>query len=220
MPTRPDKESAKVEARRRETVAFNGAGRTRSRSSAPAAPFRMGPKLPGATEQARRDGRARVRRARIVAAAAVCVVVAGGVGGGLTLGRSPAPTRPRTGATSVPSRPITAAGHLTTTTVLSHGLVATTPTAFSAHYSAPASTYTVAIEASSSCWVMATDPSSGHVVWTGTIAGGTSHTVPVTGALAVELGAPSDATVTVNGLPAQLPAGFRSPFTLTFEPAA
>src|SRR5580704_1770602 len=49
-PARPDKASAKVEASRRETVAFNGAGRSRSRSSVPAVPFRMGPKLPGATE--------------------------------------------------------------------------------------------------------------------------------------------------------------------------
>jgi hypothetical protein len=215
------KESAKVDTRRRETVAFDDSAGARTRtSSPPTAGFRTGPRLPGAAEQARRDGRARVRRARVVAGAVV-IVVAGGVGGALAFGPSHAPKHPPSRAASHPSRPITAAGHgLTTTTALSHDLVPSSPTAFAARYATPSTQYAVAIHASAMCWVMATDPASGHVVWTGTIAGGSSQSLSVTGGLAVELGAPSDATVTINGLTVELPTGFRSPFTLTFGPTA
>lgn len=210
------RESAKVEVSRRETVAYDdGAGVRGGRSSLTSAAHRMRLQLPGAAEQARRDGRARVRRTRIVAAAAL--IVAGGVGGALAFGPTHSPTRPPSGATTLPSRPITAAGHgLTTTTVPTHDLVPTAPTAFSAHYAAPSTAYAVAIHASSLCWVMATDPSSGRVVWTGTIAGGSSRSLSVSGDLAIDLGAPTDANVTMDGLPVQLPTGFRSPFTLTF----
>ncbi len=115
---------------------------------------------------------------------------------------------------------MTAAGHgLTTTSALAHILVPTAATAFSAHYAPPSSTYTVAIHASALCWVMATDPTSGRVVWTGTIAAGASRSLPDSGALALELGAPTDADVTVDGIPVQLPTGYRSPFTMTFEAA-
>ena len=94
------------------------------------------------------------------------------------------------------------------------------PTSFTATYSAPSSSYTVGIDASASCWVMATNPSSGKVVWTGTVAAGGSHSFAVSGPVVVELGAPSVARVTVDGRPAQLPAGFRSPFSLTFRAGA
>ncbi len=65
---------------------------------------------------------------------------------------------------------------------------------------------------------MATDPSTGKVVWTGTIAPGASHSVDVSGGLHVQLGAPTDANVTLDGRPVPLPANFRSPFTLEFVP--
>ncbi len=212
----PPRESAQVETRRRETVAFDATAAPRRRSSLPSAAYRMGSQLPGAAEQARRDGRARVRRTRIVASAAV-IVIGGGVGAGLALGGTPAPTRPPSRATSHSSRPITAAGHgLTTTTAVAHDVVPTAATAFSAHYAPPSTAYTVAVHASAQCWVMATDPSSGRVVWTGTIAAGSSRSLPVSGDLALELGAPTDADVTVDGLPVQLPTGYRSPFTMTF----
>ncbi len=213
----PPGESAKVEARRRETVAFDAVSGPRPRSSLTSAAHRMGSRLPGAAEQARRDGRARVRRTRIVASVAV-IVIAGGIGAALALGGTPSPTRAPSRATSHSSRPITAAGHgLTTTTAVAHALVPTAATAFGAHYAPPSTAYTVAIHASAQCWVMATDPSSGRVVWTGTIAAGSSRSLPVSGVLGLELGAPTDADVTVDGLPVQLPTGYRSPFTMTFE---
>jgi hypothetical protein len=116
---------------------------------------------------------------------------------------------------------LTAAGDAaSTTTVVSADLTPAGATAFSARYAAPSSTYTVAIHASALCWVMATDPLTGKVVWTGTIASGASHSVVVSGSLNVQLGAPTDASVTLDGQPAQLPANFRSPFTLEFGAAS
>ncbi len=179
-----------------------------------AAAQRMGARLPGAAERARREGRARVRRTRLVVAAAV-IVIGGAVGAELALGGSHAPSRAKAPRVTHPSRPITAAGHgLSTTTVLTGDLLPSSPTAFSAHYVAPATTYAVVVTASATCWVMATDPSSGHVVWAGTVAPGASHSLSVSGSLAVQLGAPTDASVTMDGRRVELPTGFRSPFTL------
>ncbi len=226
-PTTPTsaRESAKVDASRRERVAFaddvGGAPGGDRRGSAPAPARGTGVRLPGAAEKARRDGRARVRRTRFVAAAAVIVVVAGIVGGALALGGSHHPTRAASRGSTHRSRPLTAArGAPSTTTVASADLTPAGATAFSARYRAPSSTYTVAIHASASCWVMATDPLTGKVVWTGTIASGASQSVPVSGSLHVQLGAPTDASVTLDGRPVQLPANFRSPFTLEFAVAS
>ena len=217
------RESARVDSSRRETVVFDDAiglpGGDR-RGTAPSAVRRRGARLPGGAEQARREGRARVRRTRFVAAAAV-IIVAGVVGGALALGGSHNPTRAASRGATHPARPLTAAGGATsTTTVVSADLTPAGATAFSARYAAPSSTYTVAINASALCWVMATDPLTGKVVWTGTIAAGASHAVPVSGSLYVQLGAPTDASVTLDGRPVQLPANFRSPFTLEFGAAS
>jgi len=157
-----------------------------------------------------------VRRTRL-AALGVVVVAAGAVGGALVLGSSHGPRR----APPRASRPSTAVGRdLPTTTALSSVLTPTTPTAFSAAYAAPASPYTVVIDASAQCWVMATSSSTGKVVWTGTVAGGGSQSIPATGDLTVELGAPTEVTVMMDGRPVQLPTGYRSPFDLNFRVAA
>jgi len=175
--------------------------------------------LPGAAEQSRRDGRARVRRTRIVAGTTV-VVIGVAVGTVLALGGSHKPSHTTSHTTSPPSHPIIGAGHGTQTTATpSNELAPTAPTAYGATYGTPSPSYTVAIAASASCWVMATAASTGKVVWTGTIAAGASQSIPMTGGLVVRLGAPSDASVTVDGRPVQLPAGFRSPFDLTFRAA-
>jgi hypothetical protein len=219
-PSRPAKESAKVVAGRRETTVFADeapAGRGAvSPPISPSAARRMGGQLPGAAEQARRKGRTRVRRTRLAAAAAV-LAIGGVVGGALASRRSPAPTRPATH----PSHPITAAGHgsATTITVAPSPLAPTASTSFTATYAAPPSAYTVSIDVSAQCWVMATDPSTGHVVWTGTIPGGQSRALPVSGDLTIQLGAPSDASVTMNGQHVELPTSFRSPFSLIFRAA-
>ncbi len=186
------------------------------RPGAPAPARRVGVRLPGAAEAARRQGRARVQRTRIVAGAVV-VVVLGVIVAALTAGGAPRAPRP----VHHVARPITAAGHGSSTTTQPTGdLVPTAPTAFGATYAAPSSAYTVAVDTSASCWVLATVPSTGRVVWTGTLAPGTSHSFSVSGSVVVRLGAPTDARVTVDGRTAQLPAGYRSPFSLTFAPTA
>jgi hypothetical protein len=157
-----------------------------------------------------------VRRTRlVVGAVAAAVVVAGGVaiGAALASGSSHRLARGQTHS----SHPVTAAGHgHLTTTVPSGDLTPTAPTAYGATYAAPSSPYTVVVGASASCWVLATQGATGKVVWTGTVAPGQTQSLPVSGNLVVRLGAPSDAHVTMNDRPVQLPSGFRSPFDLTF----
>jgi hypothetical protein len=218
LPSRAPRPSAKGLAHRRETTAIaddmpGGA----PAAIAPSAARRMGGQLPGAAEQARRDGRARVRRTRLAVAVGV-LAIGGVVGGVLASGRAPNPTRAKS-ARSHLSHPMTSPGHSPAPTAAASpsALAPTAPTAFSATYAAPSSAYTVVISASAQCWVMATDPSTGHVVWTGTIAGGQSHALSVSSDLTVQLGAPSDASVTMNGQDVQFPTGFRSPFSLSFQ---
>jgi hypothetical protein len=213
--------SAKAHAGRRETMVLtdeaNGAHGGPRRTSSSPTPRRMEGRRPGAAAQARRDGHARVRRTRLVAAAAAVIVVGGGVWGAVASGGSRRPSVARHHA----SHPIISAGRdLPTTTVSSAALTPTAPTAFSAQYSAPSSTYTVAIDASAPCWVMATDPSTGRVVWAGTVDPGASHSLPVAGSVVVQLGAPTDVSVSLDGRPVRLPTGFRSPFNLTFQGAS
>ena len=67
---------------------------------------------------------------------------------------------------------------------------------------------------------MATQASTGKVEWTGTVDPGASRSISVAGTLIVRLGAPTDASVTMDGRPVQLPTGFRSPFEMTFQVAS
>ena len=215
--------SAKREAARRETMAFASTDRvartTRSpttsasangdSSHAASVSGRVGRRA-GTAADARRHAHDRVRRTRLVAAATV-VVVAGAVTAALSTDGTPR------GRSHGP-RPATAArhGHLATPRP-SAAPGPAAPTAYTATYSAPSSPYTVVVGASASCWVMATQAATGKVVWTGTVAAGQSQSLVVSGTLVVRLGAPGDASVTIDGKPVQLPAGYRSPFDLTFK---
>jgi len=211
------RESAKVPGAVRETVVFDDeavSGPSRTAPVSASASRRTAGRLPGAAEQARRDGRARVRRARIVAGTTV-VLVGAVVGSVLVLGGSHSPSH----TTSPPSHPVITSGGVPTATVPSNEITPTAATAYSATYGAPSSSYTVAIGASAPCWVMATAGTTGKVVWTGTIAAGGSHSISASGTMVVRLGAPSDAAVTMNGRKVQLPTSFRSPLDLTFQAA-
>ena len=219
--------SAKGEAARRETIVFAvadpGARTTRAPTtsasangaSSPAASVsgRVGRRRAGTAGEARRQRHDRVRRTRLVVAATV-VAAAGAV----TVALSMSNGTPR--GSSHRSHPATAARHghrATTGPAAVPGPAA--PTAYTATYSAPSSPYTVVVGASASCWVMATQASTGKVVWTGTVAAGQSQSLVVSGTVVVRLGAPGDASVTIDGKPVQLPAGYRSPFDLTFRAA-
>lgn len=87
-----------------------------------------------------------------------------------------------------------------------------------ATYRVPAGPYSVVLSATGACWVMATDP-AGHVLWTGTLRAGQTQTVPASGAMLLHLGAAWNVTITATGRPVQLPAGYLSPFAVTFSPA-
>jgi hypothetical protein len=93
----------------------------------------------------------------------------------------------------------------------------TAATSATAAYSAPATAYTIALRATGSCWVEATQMSTGHVVWTGTLASGQARSIPVTGSLFLRLGAADNVGVTLNGEQVALPAAFQSPFDMSFE---
>ena len=94
-------------------------------------------------------------------------------------------------------------------------LVASSAQPHGAAYSAPASPYTVAIDASGLCWVLAEEVPSGQVLWTGTLQAGDSRSFSGSGTVQMRLGAASDVTVSVDGSPLALPAGFQSPFDVT-----
>ena len=60
----------------------------------------------------------------------------------------------------------------------------------------------------------------GPISSSATLAPGETHTLPVTGPISVNVGAPSSFAATVNGAPVALPTGFQTPLTLNFAPAA
>jgi hypothetical protein len=94
-------------------------------------------------------------------------------------------------------------------------LVASSAQPHGATYAAPASPYTVAIDASGLCWVLAEEVPSGQVLWTGTLQAGATRSFSGSGTVQVRLGAASDVTVSLDGSPVALPAGFQSPFDVT-----
>jgi hypothetical protein len=99
--------------------------------------------------------------------------------------------------------------------------VVSAPLAASANgatYTVGAATYALALSATSApCWVQVTDTATGTVLFSATLYGGQSHTVNATGPVTVVAGAPSAFSATVNGAPVTLPAGYQTPFTLTFQ---
>ncbi|HTZ07736.1 MAG TPA: DUF4115 domain-containing protein, partial [Acidimicrobiales bacterium] len=158
----------------------------------------------------------RARVARVAVPAAVVAVV-GAAALSLALVQSPA-GHPHGGRSAGATR--AARGRATTTTT-SPGTGALEPSgtsAFGATYAAPAGSYTVTVDATGLCWVDATETGSGAVVWTGTLSAGQQRPLQGSGAMALQLGAASDVTVALDGRPVRLPAGFRSPFTMSFAP--
>jgi Domain of unknown function (DUF4115) len=153
---------------------------------------------------------------RIVSVVAAVVVL--GIVVGIALALAPAhhtTTPPR--RDSSPPKTSVPVSRSNTTVPPPPEIRATTDTSSSAAYSAPATPYTVALRATGLCWVEATQLSTGHVVWTGTLTPGEAQSIPATGSLFVRLGAADNVSVTLNGEQVQLPAGFQSPFDMSFE---
>jgi hypothetical protein len=83
----------------------------------------------------------------------------------------------------------------------------------------PSSSYVVRVAATSGpCWVQVTSMPAGTVTLSQTLAAGSAQSVNLEGANSLELGAPTSATVTLDGTPVVLPTGHSTPFTLTFTP--
>ncbi len=93
--------------------------------------------------------------------------------------------------------------------------VTATPTA--ATYQVGSPSFTVLLTATGPCWVEATDPSTGQVLWEGTLQANDSQQVPSTGQVVVRLGQAHNVTVTVGGQQVQLPPGFNTVIDLTFQ---
>ena len=84
-----------------------------------------------------------------------------------------------------------------------------------------ASTYTVTFTTTSgACWVDATSSATGATLFSGTLAAGTQHSFSATGPVTVIVGAPTVLKATVDGEAVVLPAGFQTPFTISFVTAA
>lgn len=107
----------------------------------------------------------------------------------------------------------------TTTTLPAHEEPVSS-TANTATYTPPTAAYAVTLAATNgSCWVKVTD-AAGTVVLAETIPAGTRHSLTLNGKATVLLGAPTVITVSVDRVPAVLPSGYRSPFTMTFAPSS
>jgi hypothetical protein len=113
--------------------------------------------------------------------------------------------------------------HATTTTTTAPPPAVSAPqvtSASDATYAVASSNFTLVLSATSSeCWISVTGP-TGASVFSGVLAAGQQQTIPATGLVSVEIGAPSSFTATVNGAPVTLPSGYQTPLTLHFTPPA
>lgn len=89
-----------------------------------------------------------------------------------------------------------------------------------ATYEVGANSYTLVLAATSSaCWIDVTGATGGSI-FSGLMTPGQHQTIPATGLVSVEVGAPASFTATVNGTAVALPATYQTPLTLHFTPPA
>lgn len=180
---------------------------------------------PGAGPTGRDIGRAlrgasRGSRSRLAVVAATAVVAVVVVVVVLALGHHPKANGAGATGSKSASTHGTHHGTTTTTTTLPAREQPASSTANTATYVAPTSAYVLTLAATSgNCWMQVTD-ASGTTVFAQTVSAGTRHAVTVSGPVTVLLGAPTAAAVAVDHVPAVLPTGFRSPFTMTFTPSS
>jgi hypothetical protein len=90
-----------------------------------------------------------------------------------------------------------------------------TPSA--ATYEVANGNFTLAFSATTSaCWIDATNPTSGSTIFAGTLEPGEQRSFDLTGPVTLEIGAPGFFAATVDGVAAELPPGFLTPFTMKF----
>jgi Domain of unknown function (DUF4115) len=109
------------------------------------------------------------------------------------------------------STPVTAAPTVS-------GPLSSSPSA--ATYQVADAGFTLSLSATSgACWVDVTNSTSGAPLYVGTLASGQQQSFTATSPVTVVIGAPTLLAATVDGAPVQLPAGFRTPFTMSFVTA-
>jgi hypothetical protein len=107
----------------------------------------------------------------------------------------------------------------TTTTVPLMVSSAQQPTANSASYDLADQTYSLLVTATTGpCWLDVSSTTGGTTLFTGVLNAGQQHIINATGSVTIVLGAPQLANVEVNGVPAVLPAGYQTPFTMHLVP--
>ena len=115
----------------------------------------------------------------------------------------------------------------TSTTTTRPDTTSTQPTAYvpssssgdTASYLAPTGRYSVTIAGTGGrVWVSSTTPPSSTHTVTRLVAAGGSTTFTFDAAGTIELGAPGNATVTLDGVRVTFPAGYAAPLTLEFRP--
>jgi hypothetical protein len=115
-------------------------------------------------------------------------------------------SRPTTTSTTTPPLPNVSAPHATS--------------AADATYEVGSNSYTLTVSATSSeCWIDVTG-ATGAGIFSGILDPGQHQTIPATGLVSVEIGAPSSFAANVNGTAVALPAGYQTPLTLHFTPPA
>jgi flagellar basal body-associated protein FliL len=164
----------------------------------------------------------RPRRLAVIAVVLVVLVALGGLAvfeSHRVVGHSPGATGVTTTTLHTAGHPARRNGTSSTATSVPSRIVATSSTSSTAVYPVGSTSYQVAITTTGPCWVDATSVSTGSVLWTGTLPAGAHQVIPATGAISLELGAPT-ATLTVDGVPVDYPTSMRAPFTATFQPGA
>jgi hypothetical protein len=106
-----------------------------------------------------------------------------------------------------------------TPTTLPTRILAVSTTPGGATYPVSSNSYSVTVNASAPCWVLARTVSSGATLFTGTLEAGAARVIQATGAITVELGAPT-ASLSAENLPVVLPIPLHTPYVATFQPVA
>ncbi len=122
-------------------------------------------------------------------------------------------------STTVPAGKKKSATARSTTTTVPTKFLAVSSTATTATYVPPANGYQITFTtAAGECWVNVAS-TSGATLLSQTLPIGVSKVVAATGQTTVIIGAPRAVTISVDHEPVVLPAGYQTPFTITFRPA-
>jgi hypothetical protein len=114
--------------------------------------------------------------------------------------------RPTTTTTTTAPRPVVSAPQVTS--------------AADATYAVGKTDYTLVLSATSTeCWISVSG-SAGAGIFSGVLEPGQAQTIPATGLVSVEIGAPASFGATVDGTAVTLPNQYQTPLTLHFTPPA